>query len=768
MNKEIYELNEKLTYEQNDLTEFLENNINELVTIIFKVTEIPEDLMSWQGAVFKFLGVRSKLEKNLCDFISNFYLKALPRREATSIKEPSLKCVTPANHKPLCITDHEGESTEFFSLESEEEFGSLSLSQTEGKSDNGNFSLIIQEKKPNNNNAIIVYSPELENNDFSSEIILDEVIEPQLPLLQRGILGVVEVVLFNYTKSLREEEPRKKAVEAVGGLLSNYGVTEVELWITQVLTGFGISENPLIAQLRSTFVECLAYRFVEVIEKLATHQPRAGLDLLESLLLNSIDLTKAHLHIQKDFSDILQDYKNLVLLDEAYGWRDHFLQSQFKIASNKCDEQAPSQLRSARIHDMFTFSKCDANQIHALALILKIPLPKGDLNQICSFLTRTVGNPMIDFFRKPRKDVQEKLQEYLTKHFGQFTEELLKATGLNKDEAIGFGNFVDLNKIRKETVPKLLLDAYCMVADLEERPLQKIQDLILIRFIEEYSKQEKGENFAKDSILFGNVIQAFDERRFLKDDEVKLFADMLAQAGYTWFSAVNYYMEQQLVVSENIDEALMILDPNNKLPDFCVSLRNKILVEAKKKIIKEVEKANKPFYMPAYNAVNQNEEIHTFAELYLDSILSCILTKLACEWGERQPNGLFSNILKMTLQTIQSCKSNEFDGTAMTKALLKAIGIEKPSDLQLFVLPFGNGKIEQMAFDEVEKQLPLLLNELYAGFLIPNETQEVLEKIQEHGALDSAILSKNIIPMAFRWMGEKKIGYLLLIQLRIF
>lgn len=113
----------------------------------------------------------------------------------------------------------------------------------------------------------------------------------------------------------------------------------------------------------------------------------------------------------------------------------------------------------------------------------------------------------------------------------------------------------------------------------------------------------------------------------------------------------------------------------------------------------------------------------------------------------------------MTLQAIQSCeRSNEFDGTAMTKALLKAIGIEKPSDLQLFVLPFGNGKIEQMAFDEVEKQLPRLLNELYAGFLIPNETQEVLEKIQGHKALeiDSAILSKNFIAMAFRWMGGEK------------
>lgn len=751
--KEKLELHDKEANELKALDEFLKKTVAELATTLFDVSGIPEDV-GLQAMVFKYLSLRAKLEKYLFEFIHDFYLQALPRGASSSGKDPLDKCIfqfrSKNSDKNACLSLNSSNS--YHTPESSNN-SSLCSSLSEDESEGEIRSLKIPRKKTDPSKLSFEWGFESQDTPISNEIILNQVIEPELPPLQKGILGIVEVVLFKCTKSLREEASKKKTIEAVAGFLSNYGITEVEIWIGQVLSGLGVADDSLIAQFRSSFVECLAYRFIEVIEKLAVYKPRSGLDLLESLLVNSIELTKEHLHLNAEFFIAIKEYEKLVLLDEAYGWRDHYLQSQLKVKPDKCDDKAGA-LRSAAVLEIFKLSKCDTHKIQVLLGALEIELPKGDLSKIDVFLTDPTRLPLVDFFQKPRKKVQIELQEFLTKYFGQFAAKFVEVTGLNQDEAIGFGSFIDLSKVRTQTIPKLLLDAYCMVADLEERPLQKVQDQILIRFIEKFSKQENGEDFEQDSLLFGNVIKALDETRFLKDDEVQLFSDKLAQAGYTWFSVINFFMEQQLQVPEKFQTSLQILDPNAKLPLFCESLRNKILEESKKKIVKEIEKLNQPVYMHAYTAANENSEIQKFAELYLDALLSRIFTKLACEWKERQPNGLFSNIFKMILHSIK----NVNEPGNITDGLLRGIGIEKPSDLEIIVLPFGNGKIEKLAFDEVKKQLPLLLTELYAGFFILNKAQNNLITIEGYKNLesDSIILSKNIIPMAFRWMGDEK------------
>ncbi|MBA3239221.1 MAG: hypothetical protein H0T62_12855 [Parachlamydiaceae bacterium] len=770
--KTVHDEQKKRLLEKRDdaLKEFeesLEVSIKDLVTILFEAAKIPENEFSAQGAVYTTLNlnfkIRSEVEEYLTEFIRDFYLKALPRGTSNFNHKKSELDVVSSKYDHLSdkITLFYGEdnSSDYQSLDSDNDFDKGDNSETsecslltgsESESEEEKNDWLIRTNR--DNQSQIALCSINSKNTCSSEFLLEEVIEPELPLLQRGILGIIQVVLFKYTNSLFEEVPKKKAVQAVKEILSKYGVTEVELWISQVLMGLGVSEDPLIVQFRSILVECLAYRFIDVIEKLASLKPRAGLDLLESLLLNSIEFTNDHLHIDEEFSSDLKEYEKWVLQDEILELRDHYLQSQWKAMAEDCDDQA-RDLRSADAKEMFKLEKCDPNKIQGLLESLGIELPKGDPSKIETFFEET-KLPLMAFLQSSRKVIQEKLQVYITKHFGQFAEKLLEAAGLDKDEGIGFSKILDLPKIRTQTFPKLILDAYCFVADLEKRPLQNIQDQILIRFIEKYSEQKKSESFENDSLLFGDIFKAFDKKRFMSDDEIKQFSDMLAQAGYTWFTVVNSFMEQQLHVTESVQEDLKVLDPNNKLPDFCESLRNKILVVAKKKIIQALSNASNPAYIPIYDALHNNGEIHKFAELYLDALLLRIFTKLACEWeeNERLPNGLFANILKKTLHAIQGCE----DQSLMTDTLLASIGINAASDLQIIALPFGNGKIEKLAFEEVKKQLPLLLNELYSGFLIPD--QEIILKIKGRKALeeDAAILSKNMIPIAFHWMGEEK------------
>lgn len=351
---------------------------------------------------------------------------------------------------------------------------------------------------------------------------------------------------------------QEQIIALIVKLLAVQGVNGVDpLWIENFVEALADSNDVELQNSLYVIAQCLVPRLTQMVEHLAAYKLRKDSNLLESALLNLIDLFDSHLKGKDNMLQIaIVSYDKDEIQAEAY--------AAYVAYINRRNIPAKEKLAKA---DLFAILK-GWNKEKTEALIASFPEEKRNQEYLLSFFQFEDG-----------KHARNKQEITLLDAFGPLAQAFLQATGLNQDALIGFGAGDDfkLDDFRRLQAPKILMEIYRIISGPKNsqngslKMGQVIQDFAgnlsqrLEGFRDNPAMEEKLENYEK-------LILELTKGSKLSPAVIKIFAQTLSRVSSSWLIAIHNALDSQKFITEAFHKKLEVLDPKDQLPVISKSL----------------------------------------------------------------------------------------------------------------------------------------------------------------------------------------------------
>ncbi|MGZ3633827.1 MAG: hypothetical protein ACXVAJ_05795, partial [Parachlamydiaceae bacterium] len=661
-------------------------------------------------------------------------------------------------------------------------------------------------------------------------------------------------------------------------------------WVQQ-LAAAASSQDPILNQLYSTISYYLIPRLVDILMKMSLNgAERKGQGIIEKAFLSGITIFRTHLMGKGELlTEAIRDYDQYSLQADAYDACRSFLQ-----ANKGLEKQSPKpdDIVQRRSQEQKLVNTLSLEEVEEIVSSLKeekreafealYPSPEGGVDY----------NQIQQLFAAEGFDARQQ-QKIALKPFVDLARELFKISGLDSDTAIGFGKtsaipLLDLDLLRSETVPALLLESYRAFSTEKGLEPEAVEHLL-----DAFSTQLATKQESKNIPQLAALLLLLD----VKGASSSL-VHTLSHIGHSWFNALNSTLKKFSIARWSSIEKkhLKELDPEQKLPEITRTITNKVLEGAKKAIVKslnnsielieqlkilakviqirdqyfqernlrvtkerafqhqenilaifneqfpgvDLEKAlsivnqaqgdegikfksladflllgtsegiaaqlhelsSVPLMNQGYSVAEASDEILEFAGSYLSGVIERLIGKLALSQPNQTSNALLSNALKAVLSLVEKKDVahlqkllNEYQSvtqklknpksptkghsqllraqakahaelikafTPIVTKVLASAELTQPSDLHLLVLPYGNAKIEEKFWKELNQQLPKMLVDVFVGLkfesLLTSQQEAELFRMKGYQQVqqDSAVMASQLVPTLFAWMGRSE------------
>ena len=289
------------------------------------------------------------------------------------------------------------------------------------------------------------------------------------------------------------------------------------LWIEKFVNALCNPNEPELQKSLLVIGQYLASQFIQVLEYLASSRLHPETNLLESALLNAIQLFSRHfVGKEAQLQEAIVSYDKDGIQAEAY-------RAYVSKGFNKKDLTEKDVMAILE----------DWNEAKKKALIDSFEKEKQNANHLLPF-----------FQFKKAKHAEEQLTITLRQAFEPLAEECVRETGIDQNA------FLSLF-VTKDKMTKGLLELYRLFDGPNNRT--KGMGKVIQDFIQELSTQLKSAPVI-DKKLYKNLLNTLTEGRDLSESILGTLANTLSDFNSSWLKAIHKALEAQTIVSEDFSE----------------------------------------------------------------------------------------------------------------------------------------------------------------------------------------------------------------------